>query len=67
MKKYRVTYEIDVDAESPLDAALQVEKIMVDMRYRPAFTVTEYAYPEVAEYAYPEVAEFIDLEEEYGH
>ena len=39
MEYYRVSYTIDVDAENPKDAALQVEKILNNMDYRPYLTV----------------------------
>lgn len=39
--QYRVRYEIDLDAESPLEAAILAEEIMQrDVRhYNPSFTV----------------------------
>jgi len=39
MESYRVIYEIDVDAESHMDAALQVEEIMRNPEYRPFLEV----------------------------
>jgi len=39
MESYRVIYEIDVDAENHMDAALQVEEILKNMDFRPSFKV----------------------------
>ena len=36
---YKVTYEIEVDAASPMDAALEVERTLNDMHFRPALFV----------------------------
>ena len=41
MQEYTVIYEIQVDGETPLEAALEVEKIMKDPIYRPAFIVED--------------------------
>ena len=41
MPKYKVKYEIDVDADNPKEAALQVEQILNDMDYRPHLVVTD--------------------------
>ena len=43
MSKYKVKYEIDVYADSPKDAALQVEQILNEMDYRPFLTVIDEA------------------------
>lgn len=39
MALYRVTYEIDVDADSVEDAALQVEETMKNPTFRPSLNV----------------------------
>ena len=36
---YLVSYNIEVDAKNHTEAALQVEKILKDMKYRPSFVV----------------------------
>jgi disulfide oxidoreductase YuzD len=41
MQTYIVKYEIDIDAESPKSAALEVEKILKDMYFRPSFIVKD--------------------------
>ena len=41
MTQYTVKYEIDINADDPKDAALQVERILKDMIYRPWLTVTD--------------------------
>jgi len=56
MESYRVIYEIDVDAENHLDAALQVEKIMRNPEYRP--------FLEVKRNQRPSDSQNIDLEME---
>lgn len=38
---YRVIYEIDIDAKSPLEAALTTETILNNMNYRPYFKVID--------------------------
>ena len=40
MANYKVVYETEVDADNPLDAALQVEQQMIDSDYRPYFSIT---------------------------
>jgi hypothetical protein len=45
MANYKVTYEIEVGADSALDAAMQVEHMMLEQMmqnpsFRPYFTVT---------------------------
>jgi hypothetical protein len=37
--QYKVTYEIDVEADSPREACLEAEKILNNMHYRPYLTV----------------------------
>jgi hypothetical protein len=37
--EYEVIYKIQVDAESPVAAAIQVEKILTNPTFRPYFTV----------------------------
>jgi len=39
MAHYLVTYDIEVDADSPLEAALEVEKVLNEMEYRPYLNV----------------------------
>jgi hypothetical protein len=39
--EYEVIYRINVDARTSMDAAIQVEQVLRDMDYRPAFEVTE--------------------------
>lgn len=39
--KYTVNYEIDVEADNPFDAALQVEEILNDMEFRPKLKVID--------------------------
>ena len=41
MKNYTVKYEIEVDAETAHDAALQVEQILIDIQYRPHLIVID--------------------------
>ena len=41
MKNYTVRYEIEVDAETAHDAALQVEHILKDRCYRPHLIVVD--------------------------
>ena len=41
--EYRITYEIDIEAETPLGAALEAERIMggdPESGYRPVLTVS---------------------------
>lgn len=40
MAGFSVKYEIDVEAETPEEAALQVEQILKNMNFRPCFSVT---------------------------
>jgi hypothetical protein len=40
MTSYKVTYTIDVDAESALDAALEVEEYLKNPSSRPYLTVS---------------------------
>jgi hypothetical protein len=43
MPDYRVIWEIDLEAKSPLQAALEAEEIMKSSEgFRPSFTVREY-------------------------
>ena len=39
--KYRVIYEIDTEANTPKEAALEVEQILKDMEYRPILIVRD--------------------------
>lgn len=39
MKSYHVTWEIDIDAETPREAALEAENIQKEGCFRPFFTV----------------------------
>ena len=39
--KYRVIYEIDTEANTPKEAALEVEQILKDMEYRPVLNVID--------------------------
>jgi len=55
MKHYKVTYEIEVDADDTLAAALQVEEFMTNGEYRPTLLVREVGTD-------PEDDELIDLE-----
>lgn len=41
MKTYTVKYEIEVDAETDHDAALQVEHILKEIHYRPHLIVID--------------------------
>ena len=41
MTIYKVVYEIEVDAETPEEAALQVEETLKNMNHRPYFEVTD--------------------------
>jgi hypothetical protein len=41
MEAYTVTYEINIDATSPIHAALLVEKVLNSQHYRPFLTVTD--------------------------
>lgn len=56
MESYRVIYEIEVDAENHMNAALKVEEILKNMNYRPSFKINKVSSP-----AYSKV---IDLEME---
>lgn len=38
-RTYTVVYEIETDADSPMDAALQVEEILLSPSYRPVLGV----------------------------
>jgi hypothetical protein len=40
MKTFKVLYEIEIDAETPIDAALQIEQLITTPLYRPCFTVS---------------------------
>ena len=39
--KYTVTYEIEIEAETPKEAALAVEEILSDALYRPFLNVID--------------------------
>jgi len=39
MAEYKVIYVINVDADTPKEAALQTEQILKDMSYRPYLSV----------------------------
>jgi|TARA_Y100000310_G_scaffold56232_1_gene51576 hypothetical protein len=41
MSKFRVIYEMDSDADTPREAALEVERLMNKMSYRPFFVVRD--------------------------
>jgi hypothetical protein len=41
MKKFRVKYEIDIEADDDMSAALEVEQFMVNGHYRPSLVVTD--------------------------
>jgi len=41
MTKFVVKYEINIEADTPEEAALQTEQILKEMEYRPYLTVTD--------------------------
>jgi len=40
MKTYTVVFKIEVDADSEMDAALQVEEFLNDLQFRPCLEVS---------------------------